>query len=102
MQTLCCGMWDLVPLSGVEPSPPPVGAQSLSLWTTREAPFFAFASLARWPGEDTPGPSNPVSSGLMVSMPADSVGHISGAEEGAGGMHGAQGHVVLPVCSCLI
>ena len=54
----------------------------------------------RWPGEDTPGPSNPVTSGLMVSMPADSVGRISGSEEGAGGMHGAQGHV-LPVCSCL-
>ena len=68
----------------------------------QRSPFLCFCLLGEVASEDTPGPSNPVSSGLMVSMPADSVGRISGAEEGAGGMHGAQGHVVLPVCSCLI
>ena len=31
-------MWDLVPWSGIEPGSPALGAQSLSNWTTREAP----------------------------------------------------------------
>ena len=40
MQTLSCGMWDLVPWSGSEPGPPALGAQSLSNWTTREVPKY--------------------------------------------------------------
>ena len=33
-----CGMWDLVPWSGIKAGPPALGAQSLSHWTTREVP----------------------------------------------------------------
>ena len=36
---LSCGMWDLVPRPGIEPGSPPLGAQSLSHWTTREVPY---------------------------------------------------------------
>ena len=38
--TLSCSMWDLVPRPGIEPRPSVLGAQSLSLWTTRKAPPF--------------------------------------------------------------
>ena len=31
-------MWDLVPQPRIEPGPPALGAQSLTHWTTREAP----------------------------------------------------------------
>ena len=31
-------MWDLVPPLGIRPRPPALEIQSLSLWTTREAP----------------------------------------------------------------
>ncbi|XP_028355588.2 GATOR complex protein NPRL3-like isoform X1 [Physeter macrocephalus] len=37
-----CGMRDIVPWPGIEPSPPALGAWSLSHWTTREVPFFFF------------------------------------------------------------
>ena len=33
-----CGMWDLVPGSGIEPRSPVLGVRSLSHWTTREVP----------------------------------------------------------------
>ena len=33
MQTLSCGMWDLVPRPGIEPQSPALGAQGLSFWT---------------------------------------------------------------------
>ena len=33
-----CSMWDLVPPLGIRPRPPALEIQSLSLWTTREAP----------------------------------------------------------------
>ena len=36
MQTLSCGMWDLVHWPGTELTPPALGAWSLSHWTTRE------------------------------------------------------------------
>ena len=35
-----CGMWDLVPGWGIKSSPPALGAQSLSHWTTREVQTF--------------------------------------------------------------
>ena len=38
MQTVRCGMWDLVPWPGIEPRPPALGAWSLSHCTTREVP----------------------------------------------------------------
>ena len=41
-QNLTCGMWDLVPWPGIEPSPPESGVQSLSHWTTREFPVECF------------------------------------------------------------
>ena len=37
-RTLSCGMWDLVPWSGIKHWPPALGARSLSHWTTREVP----------------------------------------------------------------
>ena len=40
MQTLSCGVWDLVSWPGVEPRPPTLGAQSLSHWSPREVPRF--------------------------------------------------------------
>ena len=42
---LSCSMWDLVPQPGMEPGPPALGAQSLSLWTTREVPERFFKKL---------------------------------------------------------
>ena len=38
MRTLRCGMWNLVPWSGIEPRPPALGAWRLSHWTTMEVP----------------------------------------------------------------
>ena len=38
MQTLSCRMWDLVPLLGIEPWAPALGARSLSPWTTGKVP----------------------------------------------------------------
>ena len=40
MRTLCWGMWDLVPWSGIEPGPPALGAWSLRHRTTREVPWW--------------------------------------------------------------
>jgi len=37
-----CGMWDLVPQPGIKLDPAALGAQSLSHWTTREAPYIFF------------------------------------------------------------
>ena len=36
MQTVVCGMWNLVPRPGIAPGPHALGAQSLSHWTPRE------------------------------------------------------------------
>ena len=46
MQDLSCGIWDLVPQSGIEPRPPALGAQSLGHWTTREVPWEPFQILS--------------------------------------------------------
>ena len=40
MQTLSCGMWDLLPQPGIEPRPHALGAQSLNHWTAREVPTW--------------------------------------------------------------
>lgn len=32
----CCSIWNLVPLQGLEPRPPALGAHSFSHWTTRK------------------------------------------------------------------
>ena len=42
MQTLSCGMWDLVPWPGIEPT---LGAQCLSHWTTREVNMEMFFDM---------------------------------------------------------
>ena len=42
MRTLSCGTWDLAPWPGIKPRSPALGAWSLSHWTTREVPRFAF------------------------------------------------------------
>ena len=47
MPILSCGMWDLVPWSGVEPGPPSLRAWSLSHWTTREVLSFSFL-ISKW------------------------------------------------------
>ena len=39
---LSCGMQDIVPWAGIEPSPPALQVWSLSHWTTREFPCFCF------------------------------------------------------------
>ena len=39
LQTFSCGMWDLLPWSGIEPRPPPLDAWSLSHWIIRKVPF---------------------------------------------------------------
>ena len=38
LQTLSCGMWDLVPHPGIKPRPPAMGVWSLTHWTNREEP----------------------------------------------------------------
>ena len=53
MQTLNCGMWDLVPWSGIELGPPTLGARSLSHWTTREVP-------RQWHSKNEREPRNPM------------------------------------------
>ena len=52
MQTLACGMWDLVPQPDIEPGRPPLGVQSLSHWTTREFPRRW--SLNHWTSREIP------------------------------------------------
>ena len=44
---LSCGMWDLVPRSGIEPRPQALGARRFSHWTTREV---AGLHLIPWGG----------------------------------------------------
>ena len=39
---LSCGMWDLVPWSGMEPGAPALGELCLKHWTTREVPISTF------------------------------------------------------------
>ena len=39
---LRCGIWNLVPLPGIEPVLPSLGARSLSHWTTRGVPPLCF------------------------------------------------------------
>ena len=43
---LSCSTWDLVPWPGIEPSPPALGARSLSHWTTKEIPRYSFFDAA--------------------------------------------------------
>ena len=38
-----CGVWDLVPWSGIEPQPPALGTLNLSHWTSREGPLSHFS-----------------------------------------------------------
>lgn len=42
---LSCGSWNLVPWPGTERSLPPLEAQSLSHWNTREVPPFISSSI---------------------------------------------------------
>ena len=42
VQTLSCGMWDLVPVAGIEPRPPALEAWSLSHWTTKGSLYWSF------------------------------------------------------------
>ena len=42
MQTLSCGIWNLVPSPGIEPGPLALEMWSLSHWTSREVPTDAF------------------------------------------------------------
>ena len=48
MQTLSCGMWDLVPRPGIKPEPPALGMWSLSHWTIREVPQGVFKWQGLW------------------------------------------------------
>ena len=51
MQTLSCGMWDLVSWPGIKPRPPALGGQSLSHWTTSEIPVPRFWSWNQEPSQ---------------------------------------------------
>ena len=42
MQTLSCGIWDLVPWTGFIPGSPALQAWSVNHWTTREVPQLVF------------------------------------------------------------
>ena len=44
MQTLSCGMWDLVPQAGNEPGPLALRGLTFSHWTTRDVPAILFLS----------------------------------------------------------
>ena len=48
MQTLCGGLWDLVPQPGIEPGPSAFGVWNLSHWTTREVPLTSFWKWQTW------------------------------------------------------
>ena len=52
MQTLSCGMWDLIPWPEIEPRSPALGAQSLSPWTSR--------AVSRWNIVDGIGSCGPL------------------------------------------
>ena len=45
IQTLSCGMWDLLSRPGIKPGPLAMGAPSLSHWTTREVLIFILLCL---------------------------------------------------------
>ena len=42
MQTLSCGIWDLVPWTGFKPGSPALQAWSVNHWPTREVPQLVF------------------------------------------------------------
>ena len=44
MRTLSCGIGDIVPWPGIEPRSSALGAQKLSLWSTREVPGLPYIS----------------------------------------------------------
>ena len=44
IQTLNCGMWNIIPWPGIEPNPLSLGARSLRHWTTREISQVVFFS----------------------------------------------------------
>ena len=51
MQTLSCGMWNLVPWPGMEPGPPTLRTWRLSHWTTRGVPRMEI-----WSGQEVQWP----------------------------------------------
>ena len=57
--TLPCGVWDLVPWSGIQPRPPASGEQRLSHWTSREVPRLSFQST----------PDTPITSPVSTHLP---------------------------------
>ena len=77
MQALSGGMWDLVPLPGIKPEPPALGARSLSHWTTREVPapwdlelLLIHVNTESWKEEKMNGtPSYTPSNSLQVMCP---------------------------------
>ena len=58
MQTLSCGMWDLVPWPGIGPSPPALGVWSFSHWTTREVPIVIQNTTASGDCYQSKGPGS--------------------------------------------
>lgn len=47
MGTLSCGVWDLVLRPEIAPRPPALGAQSPSLWTSREVSILIFLMVSQ-------------------------------------------------------
>ena len=65
MQTLSCGMWDLVPWPGTKPGSPALGAQSLSLWTGRQVPARSWHRLASF--FELYGDSKNIDNGCLIT-----------------------------------
>ena len=59
LQTLSCGMWDLVPWPEIKPGPPALGAQNLNHWTTVEVPSWNSLGCFQIGRRCLPGPLPP-------------------------------------------
>ena len=74
IQTLGCGMWDLVPWPGIEPRLPALGVQSLSHWTATKVPNFKFQTNRKGVSESEVAQSCPALLDPMdCSLPGSSV-----------------------------
>ena len=69
MQTLSCGIWNLVPLPKIKPRSPALGVWHLSHWTTREVPATLYLGFASRPQAPSRVRVPFMSSGFPLSPP---------------------------------
>ena len=88
---LSCGMWDLVPWSGIKPGRPALEVQSLSHWTPREVPRLIINPRHQIISKACPLVRSPViSTGEKVGTGlAGYVGTDQGGRRGGGGQGAA-------------